>query len=230
MKERKHSGMSRRRAWLLLVSLLFAIGLFLPGGPVSADDPIPTPTPGEPTQWGTVTVTTAEVAPKKIERPSKGNPKLESSLNQLLEAHRREGLAEAQAFAMSHSMVLQDDRVQVKIVTTEEAIGDVRDAIEAVGGQYQTHYQNLLQVLVPIGELEALAERSDVQVIREPQRAIPLAPMQIGSQTTEGVAASNASAWHSAGHTGSGVRVAVIDGGFTDYSTLLGTDLRAAGY
>jgi hypothetical protein len=225
MKERKYSGMFRKRLWLLLVSLFLAIGLLIPGDPVGADDPIPTPATGEPTEWSTVTVTTAKIVPKKIERPSKGDPKLGSSLNQLLEAHRREGLAEAQAFAMSHNMVLQDDRVQVKIVTTEEAIGNVREAVEAVGGEYQTHYQNLLQALVPIGELEALAERPDVQIIREPQRAIPLAPIQIGSQTTEGVAASNASAWHTAGHTGSGVRVAVIDAGFTGYSGLLGTDL-----
>ena len=154
-----------------------------------------------------------------------GNPKLGSSLNQLVEAHRREGLAEAQAYATSHGMVLQDGRVQVKIVTTEQAIGDVRDAVEAVGGKYQTHYQNLLQTLVPVGELEALAERPDVQIIREPQRAIPLAPVQVGSQTTEGVAASNALAWHAVGRDGTGVRVAVIDGGFTNYLPLLGTDL-----
>ena len=45
---------------------------------------------------------------------------------------------------------------------------------------------------------------------------------------TEGLAASNAAAWHAAGYTGEGVRVAVIDEGFTDHSSLLGTDLPAS--
>jgi len=191
-----------------------------------ADDPIATPMPEEPKQWSTGAVTTVKVAPR--ERPSKGHPKLASSLNQLLAVHRSEGLAEAQTFATSHNMVLQDDRVQVKIVATDEAIDDIRKAVEAVGGEYQAHYQNLLQALLPIGELEALAERPDVQIIREPLRAIPLAPMQVGNQTTEGVAASNASAWHAAGYDGTGARVAIIDAGFTGYSGLLGTDLPAS--
>jgi hypothetical protein len=165
------------------------------------------------------------IAPQGGGRPSEQNPKLDSSLNQLLEA-QREGLAEAQAFATTHMMVIEGDRVQVELIATqEEAIDDLIAAVEAVGGEYQGHYTTLLQALVPIGALESLAQRPDVQVIREPQRAIPMAPMQVGAETTEGVAASNASAWHSAGYDGSGVRVAVIDGGFTGYAGLLGTDL-----
>jgi subtilisin family serine protease len=226
MKKRKYPRRSGRKVWLsLLVSLLFAIGLLLPGDPVGADDPIPTPTPGEPTEWSTVTVTPAEVAPEGIGRPSKGNPKLGSSLNRLLEAHRRDGVAEAQAFATTHMMVLDDDRVQVVIVTTQEAISDLKKAVEALGGEYQGHYEGMLQALMPMGALESLAQRPDVLVIREPRRPIPLGPTMAGTVDTEGLGPSNASDWHSAGHTGSGVRVAVIDGGFTNYTSLLGTDL-----
>jgi hypothetical protein len=104
---------------------------------------------------------------KEAQRPSKGNPKLGSSLNQLAEAYRRGGIVEAQAFATSHNLVLQNDCVQVTIVTSEEAIEDIRCAVKAIGGEYQTHYRNLLQALVPIGNLEVLAQRPDVQVIRE---------------------------------------------------------------
>ncbi len=225
MKEGKHSTMPMKKAWLLLVSLLFTIGLLLLGDPVGADDPIPTPAPEEPTEWSTVTVTTAEVALKNIERLSKGNPKLESSLNQLLAARRREGWAEAQAFATTHMMVLDNDRVQVVVVTTQEAISNLKEAVEALGGEYQGHYETLLQALVPIDALESLAQRPDVQVIREPRRPIPLGPTMAGTVDTEGLGPSNVSAWHSAGFTGSGVRVAVIDAGFTGYSGLLGTDL-----
>jgi subtilisin family serine protease len=226
MKKRKGSKRSGRKVWLsLLVSLLFAVGLLLPGDPVVADDPIPTPAPEGFTEWSTVTVTAAEVAPEGIGRPAKGNPKLESSLNQLLEAHRREGLAEVQAFAETHMMVLDDDRVQVVIVTTQEAISGLKEAVEALGGEYQGHYEGLLQALVPMDALESLAQRPDVRVIREPRRPIPLGPAMAGTVDTEGLGPSNASDWHSAGYTGSGVRVAVIDGGFTNYTSRLGTDL-----
>ena len=219
----------RERKWLLLMSLFFTVGFLFPTPPTGAGNLISGPMPGDFTKWSTTTVTAVKVDAKTVGRPSKGNHKLESSLNQLLEVDRCKGLAEAQAFAMSHNMVLQHDRVQVTIVTSEEAVDDVRDAMEAVGGAYQTHYRNLLQALVPIGELEVLAERPDVQVIREPRRPIPqpaLPPMpMVGSQTTQGVAASNASVWHADGYDGTGVRVAVIDSGFIGYSGLLGTDL-----
>jgi hypothetical protein len=104
----------------------------------------------------------------------KGNPKLDSSLNQLLEAYQEGGMARAQAFAVNRKIFFQEGRVQVTIVTTEESIGHVRDAVEAAGGLYQLHYRNFLQAMVPIEALEVLAQRPDVIAIREPHRAMPL--------------------------------------------------------
>jgi hypothetical protein len=127
---------------------------------------------GETTPLITKTVGTA-MTPQEIERPSKGHPKLESSLNQLLEAYRRGGLAEAQAFARMHMMVIEGDRVQVEVMATEEAaIPGLKETVETVGGEYQGHQKTLLQVLVPIGAMESLAERPDVQVVRLPQRPV----------------------------------------------------------
>ncbi len=120
----------------------------------------------------TVTVDGAMMTPQEIERPPRGNPKLCSLLNQLLEAYRQGGMAEAQAFATMHMMVLDDNRVQVEVATSAEAMSDLIAAIEAVGGEYQGHYETLLQAVVPIDALESLAQRPDVQAIREPQRAV----------------------------------------------------------
>jgi hypothetical protein len=103
---------------------------------------------------------------------SKGNPKLSSRLNQMLEAYRIGGMAEAKTFAINHNMVLQDNRIQVTIVTGEKATGDVRKAVEAIGGDYQLHYRNLVQVILPISVLETMAKRPDVEIIREPRRAV----------------------------------------------------------
>ncbi len=120
----------------------------------------------------TTTVETA-IAPQEDEMPSRDNPKLDSSLNQLLAAYHQGGLAEAQVFVEKRRMVLKDDRVQVEVIAPEEAaIPSLKETIEAVGGEYQGHYQTLLQALVPIDALEALAQRPEVQVIRQPQRPV----------------------------------------------------------
>ena len=110
---------------------------------------------------------------QEVERPSGGSPKLESSLNQLLEAYEQGGLVGVQAFAEMHRMVLDEGRVQVEVVVAKEAMTDLREAVEAVGGVVQGHHETLLQALVPLESLESLAQRPDVAVIREPRRAGP---------------------------------------------------------
>lgn len=165
-------------------------------------------------------------------KQSKGNPKLGSSLIQLLNAHQHKGMAEAQAFALSHQMVTKKDRVQVTIITADNKIDQVRKTVETHGGEYELHYRNRLQAMVPFNVLEVLANRSDVLLIHEPRRLGPDKVMRIipmaGTETTEGLTASNADTWHTAGYNGNGARVAIIDIGFTGYKGLLGTDLPDA--
>lgn len=103
---------------------------------------------------------------------ARANPKMSSSLNQLLAVYRKGGVNEAVAFAKKRLMVTDKACVQVSIITTEETIGDVRAAVEGVGGKYQLHFKNRLQMLVPIGELEGLSHRSGILMIREPRRAV----------------------------------------------------------
>ncbi len=228
MTKRTELRASYVRAWLMrLLGLVLAIALVLSSSTVGAGDPPPTLEDGEPTGWSTITVAPM-VPPEDIEKPARGNPKLGTSLNQLLEAYRRGGQAEAQTFAETREMVLRDERVQVEVVADREAMAAIRETVEALGGEYQGDYQTLLQALVPIDALESLAGRADVWLVRDPRRAIPLEPVSVGARTTEGVAVSNASAWHSAGYRGSGVKVAVVDGGFEGYTALLGTDLPAS--
>jgi subtilisin family serine protease len=214
------------RLWLL-VSLIPIIGFSPQGSPSTVNEAGSIPASQGPVEG---TSTTLEVLADIQERarPSTDKTKLESSLNQLLEVHRTKGLEAAQAFATTRTVALDEDRVQVVVEGTAKTIGDLREAVEALGGEYQTHYRTLLQALVPIGALETLAELPDVRVVREPLRPVRPTSMQSPSATSEGVAASNASAWHSAGYDGTGIRIAVIDGGFTGYAALLGTELPAS--
>lgn len=228
MFSEKVFGSIGKRTWpRLLVGLILATGILLSGSSVGAGNSASMPPSVNPARWQIATVETLNDV-QDIEGPSKSNPKLGSSLSQLLDARRQKGLTEMQDFAAQHMMTLDGDRVQVVIVTTPAAIDDLKRVVEARGGEFQSHYANLLQALVPIEALEALAERPDVQLVREPQRPVPSNELQVGSQTTEGLAASNASAWHTAGYDGSGVHIAIFDVGFEGYSGLLGSDLPAS--
>jgi hypothetical protein len=100
------------------------------------------------------------------------NFKLSSLLNRLIAIYQRGEMSEVEVFAKNHNIILEDNQIQVTIVTNEEAIDDIRTAVKACGGEYQLHYRYLLQAMVPLGSLEALSQRQDIKVIREPQRAI----------------------------------------------------------
>jgi hypothetical protein len=206
------------RTWLWRsTGLILTVGILLSGSMVGAGEPTPPPEITLPVD--------ALVEMQGAKPPVVTNPKLDSSLNQLLNIHQNIGITRSQTFAAMHGMVLEGDRVQVVIVTTPQAIDELTETVISLGGEVQGHYEGRLQALVPIDSLESLAEQEYVLRIREPSRPIPQALMELGSATTEGVAASNVASWHSAGYNGTGVQVAVIDGGFTDYSTLLGSDL-----
>lgn len=112
------------------------------------------------------------------------------------------------------------------------------DAIAATGATYETAHENLVQVLAPIEALATLAQIPGVSWMRLPYPAtttdLPapgreLKPAQpviepesplAGSRTSEGVALTWTSAWHSAGYTGSGVNVAIYDFGFTGWASV----------
>jgi hypothetical protein len=101
------------------------------------------------------------------------HPKLDSTLNQLMQAYDGQGMAGAQTFAATRGMVLEDRRVQVSIVTIPDAVDGLAEVIEDQGGEVQGYYKGLVQALVPIEALVSLAELPEVQQIREPQRAVP---------------------------------------------------------
>lgn len=91
-------------------------------------------------------------------------------------------------------------------------------AVRKLGGEVTTSTGNRMQVAVPADKIGELAKVPSVTQIRRPERAIPMAI------TSEGVAASNAHNWIAAGKKGAGVKVGIIDVGFTGLA-----DAQAAG-
>ena len=153
------------RAWLWRsIGLILTVVFLFSGCMVGTEEP----TPPE-----TILPVDDLVEVQEIKAPAITNPKLDSSLNQLLDAYSNDGMVEAQSFATTHGMVLEGDRVQVVIVTTPQAIDTLTETVISLGGEVQGHYEGQLQALMPIDSLETLAEQQDVQRIHEPSQPIP---------------------------------------------------------
>jgi hypothetical protein len=207
-----------RRTFTVTIILIILIGLQSPGA--LSQDALPFNTTTVPSTNAVI------VSPSTSTRPG-----LDSALSQLLDAYEAKGLDAAQTFGNQSAMVIAGDQVQIVLVGEEDAdMEAIRAAITAAGGNLESSYENFQQAMVPIGTLESLAGRADIKLVREPYRPIMLEP-EVGTQTTEGVAASLANTWHT--HTvprrGEGVKVAIVDGGFSGYLAMLGNDLPPAG-
>ena len=124
---------------------------------------------------------------------------------------------------MAAGLNLLDDRVQVKIITSPGAVQAVTKFVEVSGGEVTgvANGETWLQAWLPFAALNTIATLEDVQAVNLPAEAVLMA-------TTEGLVAMNAPAWHSAGAKGGGVKVAIIDTGFLDYPSLLGTELPSS--
>ena len=105
-----------------------------------------------------------------VELPDKGNPKLDSQLYQLIQAERR---GEADSFAEQHGIKLVDGNVRVIIECVSGRIDDVAETAGSAGARVEISYDNLLQVVVPISSLTALADANSIRFIRLPQQPLP---------------------------------------------------------
>ena len=114
-----------------------------------------------------------------IELPEKGNPKLDSQLNQLIQA---EGLGEAASFAEQGSIELVNGAVRVIIECVPGEIEAATEAATNAGAKLETSYRNLLQVVVPITKLSTLADAESIRFIRLPQYPSPAAKEEVNAK------------------------------------------------
>ena len=107
-----------------------------------------------------------------------------------------------------------DDASKIEALTRflKENEGDPRN----VGEDYVEAY-------VPVA---LLVEASQQPGVRRVQAIIPPQPKR-GPVTSQGVAVHGADRWHALGVTGKGIKVGVIDGGFTGFRALMGSELPA---
>ena len=149
-----------------------------------------------------------------------GSARLDSRLAQIVQAFHRDGLQGASATAEQLDIGLQEDSLRV-ILKARGGLGDAAAAAASRrGASVEGRYRDLVQAVVPVASLEALARSAPVEFVRPPLRALTMV-------TGEGVALINADDWQAQGVSGAGVKVAVLDLGFQGYESLLGTELPA---
>lgn len=120
---------------------------------------------------------------------------------------------------------LKAGRVRVVLEATQASeVKNIQARVGALGGRVEAIYRNLIQALVPVKAVTALAGLSSVSWVRT-----PLVPVwEQGNTVSEGVRVIGANLWHDAGIKGQGVKVAIVDGGFKGYQRLLGSELPPA--
>ncbi len=205
--------------------------------PTDTETPTPTPAPSEtPTSTPTGTETpTPSPTPTLTPTPGSNNPlaepRLSSVLNNLALAYGAGGSGGAAAagqVAHANGFSLQKDNQNVQVVgmlMAGKTIYDGRQITATYSGVVEGSSGNLVQMSIPIGNLRGLAASGVFAGIRLPARFQTLGPARVGNFTDEGVSETGASNWQNAGITGLGVKVAILDLGFSGYTTLMGTDL-----
>jgi len=108
----------------------------------------------------------------------KGNPKLDSQLNQLVSAEKR---GEAASFAEQSNIELVDGNVRVIVESLPDQVDAAIKASSAFG-VVETSYRNLLQVVVPITSLTTLADAESIRFIRLPQYPSPGAKGEVDAK------------------------------------------------
>ena len=112
----------------------------------------------------------------------KGNPKLDPKLDRLISA---QAPAEMAAHVLQAETYLPGEGVRV-IVDCQQGMAEMVAQAAASFGTVEVRYGDLVQVLIPISNLTALAELPGVKFV-----GLPMTPV-VDSYTSEGVPVINA--------------------------------------
>ena len=146
-------------------------------------------------------------------------PNVDSNLNGIVE-QAQSGQFTSQA-AATNAPVHSGASVAVTFYITEGYAQDVWDWLEESGASPRNIGIDYIEAYVPVSILPSASEREGVISVRT---IVPPQPAQ-GTVVSEGVAAHGVPAWHAAGLKGQGVKIGVIDVGFKDFQSLMGTEL-----
>jgi subtilase family protein/hemolysin type calcium-binding protein/uncharacterized protein DUF11/WD40 repeat protein len=147
--------------------------------------------------------------------------KLDARLQNVALVRERRGAPAAREAARDEA-VTPTSRGVVVIVEAKADVATAANAVRAAGGVVDATAAGLIEAQIPTDRLAAAAHDPAVARVRAP--GLHAAE----DVTSTGVYAINAQVWQTAGFTGAGVKIGVIDLGFYGYARLLSTELPAA--
>ena len=138
------------------------------------------------------------------------NPHLETVLQELSRTAQARPLALSQLAQDRGIALAGGDSITVIVEPVSGRVSSIdKAAVAALGGVVEASSKSLMRVRVPINRLETMADQvNGIAFIRLPYRPRPLVV------TSQGVALTGASSFHTAGYYGQGGKVAIIDLGF----------------
>ena len=145
-------------------------------------------------------------------------PKLDSNLNRVV-AGIDSGLASREAARDVPSTADGLVTVRVELDRTADAAALVAYLLQRGAGQVAAR-DDVIEANVPATALASLSQQPQVESVRS-------TPPPVGDVVSQGAAIHGAQSWNAGGYLGTGVKVGVIDVGFTGLDALLGTELPA---
>ena len=217
------SSSARNRSKLtipLLIAVLAATLLLLSltnSGPVAAQTggtPTPGPAPDQPYDPGDQDIPPLE---DKLNPPQ--YPNMDSNLNHIVE-QVQSGQFTAQA-AAADAPVHSGASVAVTLYITEGYADAIAAYLTGNGASPRNIGVDYIEAYVPVSLLVDASLQEGVISIRT---IIPPQPAQ-GAVVSEGFWLHGVSSWRRAGYRGKGVKIGIIDAGFGEFDSLMGTEL-----
>jgi len=138
----------------------------------------------------------------------KENIKIESSIVKLLDSSQN--IEKIDRYELNQFDFVEN-KVRLEIIlTNEECLDMLTNFNENI--VVECNYNNLAQVLIPIALIRQLSEEGYVKYIRPPVKP------NLDYIISEGVSVIEADLVHAQGYYGEGVKIAIIDVGFTNYN------------
>lgn len=136
------------------------------------------------------------------------NEKLEQSVVNLLTKDKK---LDNLGIKQINDFSFVNDKVRLEIILSNETeLGSLRNFNKNI--VIESSYENLVQALVPISLVENLSKEDYIKYIQKPTIAQPCV-------TSEGVGVIGADNLQNIGYYGDNVKVAIIDAGFTGYTS-----------
>ena len=181
------------------------------------DTPTPEATQG-PGDWGGV----ENLPPIEGKRSPPKYPNMDSNLNRIVQRVET-GQSTARA-AASNAPLSSDESVAVTIYVTEGFAAAIVVFLESNGASPRNVGTDYVEAYVPVSLLPDTSAQEGVISVRT---IIPPRPAQ-STASSEAATAHGATAWHSAGLKGQGVRIGIIDLGFSGFRGLMGSELPSS--